>query len=253
MSVAKDLTGQRFGKLVALYPTEKRESGSIIWQCRCDCGNFAEGSVVALIKKRVRSCGCLYSKDLIGQRFGKLVVIKKTNKRAQGYVIWSCKCDCGNFKEIPSKHLLDGKTNSCGCQTAAKDLTGQRFGKLIAIHSTGKRTGGKVIWICRCDCGNFKEVHTSNLLSGTTNSCGCINHEKMRLYAIKKRKLHEEAYIKYPNKYARNCAYLTDSYVKDTLCNKSNLSTNDIPPELIEIKRAQLKTIRAIKERQKEK
>ncbi|MCD8231100.1 MAG: hypothetical protein LUD14_04635 [Clostridiales bacterium] len=39
----KDMTGQRFGHLTVLYPTEKRDRDqSVIWHCRCDCGNEVE-------------------------------------------------------------------------------------------------------------------------------------------------------------------------------------------------------------------
>lgn len=53
-----------------------------------------------------------------------------------------------------------------------KDLTGQRFGRLVATKFLGK---GK--WQCQCDCGNMTEVFRSNLLTGNTTSCGCFNKE----------------------------------------------------------------------------
>ena len=42
----KDLSGMRFGRLVAISPTEKRSNGgkSVVWKCLCDCGAFAEAS-----------------------------------------------------------------------------------------------------------------------------------------------------------------------------------------------------------------
>ena len=55
-----DITGKRYGKLVALYPLEKtEESGSVIWRCRCDCGNEVDVSVSCLNKGNNKSCGCL--------------------------------------------------------------------------------------------------------------------------------------------------------------------------------------------------
>ena len=44
------------------------------------------------------------------------------------------------------------------------NLTGQRFGKLTALSYTGKSSpsGGRM-WLCRCDCGNCREVSTHNL------------------------------------------------------------------------------------------
>lgn len=56
---ALDLTGQRFGRLTALEPTEKRRRTSIIWRCRCDCGSLVECETEELTRGSVRSCGCL--------------------------------------------------------------------------------------------------------------------------------------------------------------------------------------------------
>lgn len=38
MPKARDLTGQKFFRLTALYPTEERRNGSIVWHCKCECG-----------------------------------------------------------------------------------------------------------------------------------------------------------------------------------------------------------------------
>jgi len=58
------------------------------------------------------------------------------------------------------------------------DLKGRRFGRLIAIGDTDKRTKhGKVFWLCRCDCGNLTETNSGNLISGNTKSCGCLHDE----------------------------------------------------------------------------
>lgn len=56
-----------------------------------------------------------------------------------------------------------------------KDLTNQRFGRLVAIYPTKKRSKGeRIIWLCHCDCGNLTEVASNNLLTGHTKSCGCL-------------------------------------------------------------------------------
>ena len=58
------------------------------------------------------------------------------------------------------------------------DLTGQRFGKLVAIRDSGQRTRAKkVIWECKCDCGEVSFVSRGALRSGDTKSCGCLNKE----------------------------------------------------------------------------
>ena len=54
-----DITGQQFGRLTALYPTDKRDcKGSIYWHCKCSCGNEKDIPVDALITGDYVSCGC---------------------------------------------------------------------------------------------------------------------------------------------------------------------------------------------------
>lgn len=65
MKVKKDISGERFGKLVALYPDKYVSNGSskvIAWMCRCDCGNYHSVSGTVLRKGQVKSCGCEYKK-----------------------------------------------------------------------------------------------------------------------------------------------------------------------------------------------
>lgn len=56
--------------------------------------------------------------DLTGKRFGRLVVIEKLNERKRNRVVWRCKCDCGNYKNVVSTDLTTGETRSCGCLKA---------------------------------------------------------------------------------------------------------------------------------------
>lgn len=58
---AMDIKGNKYGRLLALNITEKRDknNGSIIWECLCDCGNMAYVSEAYLVKGEIRSCGCL--------------------------------------------------------------------------------------------------------------------------------------------------------------------------------------------------
>jgi hypothetical protein len=50
-----------------------------------------------------------------GMRFGKLTVVADSQKRKNSQVVWFCKCDCGNAKEVTTASLQTGKTSSCGC------------------------------------------------------------------------------------------------------------------------------------------
>ena len=55
----RDLAGRRFGRLIALEPVEARRKGSVVWRCRCDCGQECEHPAKTLAEGRALSCGCL--------------------------------------------------------------------------------------------------------------------------------------------------------------------------------------------------
>ena len=60
-----------------------------------------------------------------------------------------------------------------------RDITGQRFGKLVALYPEESHEKYKNWrWVCKCDCGNFKSVTTSNLCAGHAKSCGCNRYPK---------------------------------------------------------------------------
>ena len=61
---AIDLTGKRFGRLVAIRPTDERDSdGSVIWKCKCDCGNITYAKTGHLKNGYIKSCGCLQKEN----------------------------------------------------------------------------------------------------------------------------------------------------------------------------------------------
>ena len=185
---AKDITGNRYGKLTALRPTDERKKGSVVWECQCDCGNLYRTSVILLNGGQKTSCGCLSKEkprrfvDITGERFGKLVAIKPTGETdASGY-IWECQCDCGSIVYYSNGRLKHNGVKSCGCLSAmaATNLSGQRFGRLTAIKPTTERRHRAVVWECICDCGKTTYVTTQNLTSGGTKSCGCLNADIKR-------------------------------------------------------------------------
>lgn len=58
------------------------------------------------------------------------------------------------------------------------DITGQRFGKLVATDKT--KLGTHTAYVCQCDCGSQTTVRSQSLRRGESNSCGCARAEKMR-------------------------------------------------------------------------
>ena len=62
---------------------------------------------------------------LIGQRFGRLLVLREGPRPSRAQRVWVCKCSCGTIKMVRQQHLRHGRTQSCGCLSA--DMTGDRF------------------------------------------------------------------------------------------------------------------------------
>ena len=131
---AKDITNQRFGHLTALYRTVNNKTQTM-WVCKCDCGTIKPMAMPYFTKAKDPSCGCQnrikastrmkkYNANQrtiqIGDRFGKLVVIKyeglrKQASRDKNESWYICQCDCGNIKSIRGNDLSSGAVISCGC------------------------------------------------------------------------------------------------------------------------------------------
>lgn len=85
------------------------------------CNNNFIAQIRNIKGGKVKSCGCIktgnHIKNIIGQHFGLLTVIKDTGKRDKNReAIWLCKCECGKEKEVATRHL--GKDIfSCGCHS----------------------------------------------------------------------------------------------------------------------------------------
>lgn len=67
-------------------------------------------------------------------------------------------------------------------------LSGQRFGSLVVVRSAGHRRRGVRLWACRCDCGSSSIVATSDLRSGHTTSCGCVQRRRAAVVGLRNRR-----------------------------------------------------------------
>lgn len=61
----------------------------------------------------------------------------------------------------------------------ALDVSGERFGRLIAVKRVGTRSG-HAVWLCSCDCGGNATTTLGELRKGHTRSCGCLRAESAR-------------------------------------------------------------------------
>lgn len=121
--------------------------------------------------------------DLLGKRFGSLVVIGRVPNDSWNHPRWLCRCDCGMETEVQASNLRRPRspTRSCGCRRRQIiDLTGQRFGKLLCLDyelrdvpDKNRINKQRAYWRCLCDCGRLRYVTATNLRKGNTTSCGC--------------------------------------------------------------------------------
>ena len=188
---AKNLIGQKFGHLTVLFRTEPPEDSKkkkdSWWACQCDCGNQ---DLVRVRADRFKSesnlsCGCDFEKTgrkiddyiKVGNKYGKWTVLEFKGV-FETHATYLCQCECGTIKEIKGSDLKFREKNNSGCYKCNKgnslNITGNRYGKLIALEPTEKRVSSNVVWKCQCDCGNICEVSLGYLQNGNVKSCGCI-------------------------------------------------------------------------------
>ena len=109
-----------------------------------------------------------------GRRYGKLVVMGRISSKPDRVI---CRCDCGEDFIIPAPNLIQGRTKHCGCEKYAdRDETGKRYGRWTVI---GKHDGSFEYWECKCDCGSEGVVSRSALIGGNSQSCGCLQRERV--------------------------------------------------------------------------
>lgn len=201
----KRYANKKYGKLLAECPVwvegmvTAPDSTQAIWLTHCDCGNdycISMSQIRKLLRQnKIPDCGCtarkLQDDKYIGKTYNYLTVIerddayKQEGKFSNSNTYYKCKCKCGNMTHVRINTLVAGEVKSCGCLKEAQDkinlmpsqvhdLTGQRFGKLVALSWFQKEKGGNVWWHCQCDCGNIVDIRGYSLVNGDTQSCGCL-------------------------------------------------------------------------------
>lgn len=136
----RDLTNQRFGKLLVLHldPEKPKKRSSTRWIVKCDCGKVYSSSLDSLCHKGVTQCKQCADNfvDLTGQQFGKLTVINRSSDyvspSGRSVVRWLTKCSCGNVTSVMSGHLTSGSSTKCrACATDNQKLNGRMSSRAI--------------------------------------------------------------------------------------------------------------------------
>ena len=116
-------------------------------------------------------------KDLTGQKFGELTVIKLSDKVQGRSRMWVCQCSCGNITTVLGTSLRNGNTKSCGASIhKRKNIIGKTFGEYTVLEYVGQRKCGNKtsasLYLCQCSCGNKRIVAGNDLRNGSCLSCG---------------------------------------------------------------------------------
>lgn len=185
MPTTLSIQNQLFGCIIALEPTDQRESnGSIIWKCQCTkCNSELLLSTKALKRSLYNECPECSKKKELGKVYGQLTVKEYYPNKKIGHN-WLCECSCGNTTVVSTARLHSGHTLSCGClqkkissENSLVDMTGQKIGRWTVL-SKGKTSSSSraVKWLCECDCEKHtrREIAGTELRRGTSLSCGCL-------------------------------------------------------------------------------
>lgn len=98
----------------------------------------------------------------------------------QGGKKWLCKCACGNDFIAAERPLKYSTMGSCGCRHKSEDISGQRFGRLVAVYRVTDNPWGKARWLFQCDCGNGIVTTLGDLKRSVMPSCGCYKTEVLK-------------------------------------------------------------------------
>lgn len=164
-----------FGRLTVIgegepYIRPKTGHKATRWNCRCECGAYTLVQTGTLKSGKAKSCGCLQRElardrmagkpgqnaaNLLGQRFGRLLVIEQVGRIGGRGVMWKCLCDCGNETIAATKELRSHNTKSCGCLRDEKiscvnNIHGESHTRLYNVWN-GMRQ--------RCKDPNHKSYH----------------------------------------------------------------------------------------------
>lgn len=178
--------GDKVGMNTLLEKIGRGYHRDAIWKCECDCGNIFY--VTTSTAKKGNGCGCKIKNKLVGEKFGRLLVLKDSTKRTkQGNIIYQCKCDCGNIVYVSSNNLSTkcNKTVSCGCyNTERKTKHNSCYTRLYKKYMSMKQRcynqnnphykdyGGRGIKVCDEWLNDFTKFEKWSYANGYDDNLG---------------------------------------------------------------------------------
>lgn len=120
----------------------------------------------------------------IGETYNGVKVLEKFHEK--GHTKYWCICPvCGDKFSMKSETVGKAcRCKKCNAKSRIVDISGQRFGRLVATEYAGRgynTTSRWSMWRCKCDCGNELVVRYIHLTTGNTRSCGCLLDESRKI------------------------------------------------------------------------
>ena len=216
--------GRTFGTVTVLSFVDFNKNPYLVTTKCSKCGVTIQRDLRKLTKQTNHYCGFCsrisqqtagysfnHPKDYyIGKQFGKLTIIKFVDVFVSKGVM--VKCECGTMFKTSIYDLFKGSVTQCkkcrkppieagkrALQKLAEEKNrlfkekhiGERFGRLVILGVTQNKPK-KVL--CKCDCGNVKEILYCSLQGGKTRSCGCLHRELLSKNATKYSALNKHGY-----------------------------------------------------------
>jgi hypothetical protein len=180
----KDLTGRTFGRLIVLKAdglyVSSGQAKVMWWWCRCKCGSKVSVRGTRLTQGLTKSCGCLQKErreiglavgrkrhiPIIGQRFGRLLVVSRSSKPTKSNgIYYNCICKCGTKTVVASTNLRKGHVRSCGC---SRNRAGKGAGEQ---HGYSKTPTYKSWNAMKSRCTNPKAARSDDYIGRGVRIC----------------------------------------------------------------------------------
>lgn len=157
-----DYTDKDIGKTFNEWTILAKVTGTRNVICRCSCNKLKIVKKSNVTLGYSKSCGhIIYRNNIKDKLFGEWKVIEDN-----GGTYVTCRCSCGNIRNVRAAQLVAGASKSCG---HVNNLEEQVFGywTVIKDYLNG--------WaLCRCTCGKIQVNKKANLVNKHTRSCGCM-------------------------------------------------------------------------------
>ena len=190
--------------LITVIDRAKNNNTTVMWNCKCECGNVFVAQSQNIRNGNTKTCGCRPSgkKNLIditgwkmwehGISDSRVEVISREGVNNNHSATWLCKCSCGKIFTTAGENLRSGKTKSCGCYKYDNNIIDmsnwvmQEHGVPNSQLTVKKYAGNldknhrRTYWLCKCNCGNDVVARADNIRNGNVISCGCYTSQRCR-------------------------------------------------------------------------